>query len=232
MSKTVFMAGGTTGIGAATLQLLLREGSTIHCACRSPERLPASPQIQGLPFDATNPSPLDGLPDKLDGFVYFPGTITLKPFRRLTEDDFLHDYQVNVLGAASLLQQVLPSLLRAEQASIIFFSSVAAQSGLPFHASISAAKAALEGLTRSLAAELAPQIRVNAIAPSLTRTPLADSLVNSTSKLENSARRHPLNRIGDPTEIAHLVNFLLSKESAFMTGQVLTPDGGLSKLRP
>ena len=225
------MAGGTSGIGSATVNRLLENGDTVFCACRNPDELPPEPGVRGIPFDATRPSSIAGLPDRLDGFIYFPGTINLKPFRRLTDEDFLADYQINVLGAVNLLRQALPLLLRADQASAIFFSSVAAQSGLPFHSSIAAAKAAVEGMARSLAAELAPRVRVNAIAPSLTRTPLADPLINTESKLENSNRRHPLNRIGDPAEIAHLVHFLLSEGSAFMTGQVLRPDGGLSTLR-
>ena len=225
------MAGGTSGIGSATVNRLLENGDTVFCACRNPDELPPEPGVRGIPFDATRPSSIAGLPDRLDGFIYFPGTINLKPFRRLTDEDFLADYQINVLGAVNLLRQALPLLLRADQASAIFFSSVAAQSGLPFHSSLAAAKAAVEGMARSLAAELAPRVRVNAIAPSLTRTPLADPLINTESKLENSNRRHPLNRIGDPAEIAHLVHFLLSEGSAFMTGQVLRPDGGLSTLR-
>ncbi len=231
MSRSILMAGGTSGIGSATVNRLLENGDTVFCACRNPDELPTEPGVRGIPFDATRPSSIAGLPDRLDGFIYFPGTINLKPFRRLTDEDFLEDYQINVLGAVNLLRQALPLLLRADQASAIFFSSVAAQSGLPFHSSIAAAKAAVEGMARSLAAELAPRVRVNAIAPSLTRTPLADPLINTESKLENSNRRHPLNRIGDPAEIAHLVHFLLSEGSAFMTGQVLRPDGGLSTLR-
>ena len=225
------MAGGTSGIGSATVNRLLENGDTVFCACRNPDELPPEPGVRGIPFDATRPSSIAGLPDRLDGFIYFPGTINLKPFRRLTDEDFLADYQINVLGAVNLLRQALPLLLRADHASAILFSSVAAQSGLPFHSSIAAAKAAVEGMARSLAAELAPRVRVNAIAPSLTKTPLAAPLINTENKLENSNRRHPLNRIGDPAEIAHLVHFLLSEGSAFMTGQVLRPDGGLSTLR-
>ena len=134
------MAGGTSGIGSATVNRLLENGDTVFCACRNPDELPTEPGVRGIPFDATRPSSIAGLPDRLDGFIYFPGTINLKPFRRLTDEDFLEDYQINVLGAVNLLRQALPLLLRADQASAIFFSSVAAQSGLPFHSSIAAAK--------------------------------------------------------------------------------------------
>lgn len=231
MNKNILIAGGTSGIGAATLQLLLEETHDVYCACRSPEKLPGNSRVHGIKFDATQPSSQLHLPRQLEGFVYFPGTITLKPFSKLTEKDFLRDYQVNFLGAASLLQKALPALLKAKHASVVLFSSVAAQTGLPYHASIAAAKGAVEGMTRSLAAELAPRVRVNCIAPSLTDTPLAAPLVSSDDKREASANRHPLNRLGDPAEVALLVQLLISGGSGFMTGNVLRPDGGLSSLK-
>ena len=187
----------------------------------------------GIPvqtFDALNPSPLD-LPESLDGLVYFPGSITLKPFHRLTEEDFLHDFRINCLGAAAAIQAALPALKAAPSASIVLFSTVAVAQGMPFHASISAAKGAVEGLALSLAAELAPKIRVNVIAPSLTDTPLANSLLNSDAKRESAAKRHPLQQVGDPEDTAKLTAFLLSDAARFMTGQVLRPDGGLSSIR-
>ena len=231
MTKRILIAGGTSGIGAETLTLLREDGHEIYCACRSPEKLPEDPHVHGLSFDATDPSTTLALPETLDGFVYCPGTITLKPFGRLTGEDFLHDLQVNFLGAVGLLQTALPSLMKGENAAAVFFSTVAVQTGLPFHASISAAKGAIEGLTRSLAAELAPRVRVNCIAPSLTDTTLAASLVSSDEKKASSAKRHPLNRIGDPREIAGLVQFLLGAQSLFMTGNIIKADGGLSSLK-
>lgn len=231
MTKNILIAGGTSGIGAETLNLLREDGHEVYCACRSPERLPEDPHVHGMVFDAADPSKTLALPETLDGFVYFPGTITLKPFGRLTAEDFLHDLQVNFLGAVGLLQKALPSLLKGTDAAAVFFSTVAVQTGLPFHASISAAKGAVEGLTRSLAAELAPRIRVNCIAPSLTDTALANSLVSSEEKKASSAKRHPLNRIGDPKEIAGLVQFLLGTQSLFMTGNVIKADGGLSSVK-
>ena len=231
MSKTILIAGGTSGIGAEALRALRSDGHVVYCACRSPEKLPDDPDVHGLAFDASAASPSLDLPEALDGFAYFPGTITLKPFGRLTTQDFLHDFQVNFLGAAGLLQAALPALLKGDNSAVVLFSTVAVQTGLPFHASISAAKGAVEGLTRSLAAELAPRIRVNCIAPSLTETPLAGSLVNSDEKKASSAKRHPLNRIGDPKEIAELVKFLLGSQSMFMTGNIIKADGGLSSLK-
>lgn len=188
--------------------------------------------VETLPFDATDPASLPApLPERLDGFVYFPGTINLKPFHRLTDDDFLLDWQVNFLGAVRLLRAALPSLKQSDHAGIILFSTVAVATGMPFHSSIAAAKGAVEALTRSLAAELAPKIRVNAIAPSLTRTPLASSLLASEERIEASKKRHPLMEIGDPADVAAAVEYLLGGESKFITGQVLALDGGLSRLR-
>jgi NAD(P)-dependent dehydrogenase (short-subunit alcohol dehydrogenase family) len=167
----------------------------------------------------------------LDGLVYFPGTIQLKPFHRLTADDFLNDLRVNCLGAVAAIQVALPALKKSGSASIVLFSTVAVAQGMPFHASIAAAKGAVEGLAKSLAAEFAPGIRVNVIAPSLTDTPLAAPLLNSEAKREAAAKRHPLQRVGSAEEVAELVSFLLSDASKSMSGQILRPDGGLSSLR-
>lgn len=219
-------------MGKAAVTLLSESGCEITCACRDPGKLPAAPAVRAIPFDATDPEPALELPETLHGLVYFPGTITLKPFHRLSDEDFLRDFQINLLGAVRLLRLALPALKKAESASVVFFSTVAVRTGLPYHASIAAAKGAVEGLSRSLAAELAPRIRVNCIAPSLTDTPLAESLLNSGEKREAAGKRHPLHRIGDPAENARLIAFLLGEDSGFMTGQVLRPDGGLSVLRP
>ncbi len=223
------MIGGNSGIGLATARLLQAQGNTLIAAARSGGPLDEL-GIPVQPFDAENPGLLS-LPSVLDGLVYFPGTITLKPFHRLTSQDFLRDYQVNCLGAVAVLQAALPALKASPFASVVLFSSIAAAQGLAFHASIAAAKGAVEGLTLSLAAELAPRIRVNAIAPSLTDTPLAAALLNSDAKMEASAKRHPLQQVGNPDDIAQLVAFLLSDASKFFTGQVLRPDGGLSSVR-
>ncbi len=229
MPRTVLLIGGNSGIGLATARLLLAEGFSILAAGRTPGPL-SDLGIVVQAFDALAPGPLE-LPPVLDGLVYFPGSITLKPFHRLTAEDFLNDFHINCLGATAAIQAALPSLKAAPCASIVLFSSVAVAQGMPFHASIAAAKGAVEGLALSLAAELAPKIRVNVIAPSLTDTPLAGNLLNSDAKREAAAKRHPLQQTGDPEDTAKLTAFLLSDAARFMTGQILRPDGGLSSVR-
>ncbi len=229
MSRTTLLIGGNSGIGLATARLLLERGDQVIAAARTPGPL-AQLGISVQPFDALEPIALE-LPPVIDSLVYLPGTISLKPFHRLTAEDFLRDFQVNCLGAVNAIQAALPALKASPSASIVLFSTVAVAQGMPFHASIAAAKGAVEGLTRSLAAEFAPKIRVNAIAPTLTDTPLASTLLNSDPKREAAAKRHPLQRIGDPDELAAIVGFLLSNASRGFSGQILHPDGGLSSLR-
>ena len=229
MARTILLIGGNSGIGLATARLLQLEGNSLIAAARTPQPL-AALGIPVQPFDALNPGPLE-LPPVLDGLVYFPGSITLKPFHRLTPEDFINDFRINCLAAASVIQAALPALKAAESASVVLFSTIAVKQGLSFHASIAAAKGAVEGLAIALAAEFAPKIRVNTIAPSLTDTPLAGNLLNTEAKKEASAKRHPLQQVGEPEDVAKLVAYLLSPQSKFMTGQVLRPDGGLSSVR-
>lgn len=232
MNKQILIAGGNSGIGLELVRLLESQGDHVTCALRNPESLAGHPGVQTVHFDATEPEVGFPTPDRLDGFVYCPGTIRLKPFTRLSDEDFTNDFEINVLGAIRLLRHLLPALKKGTDPSVVLFSTVAVQTGLPFHASIGAAKGAIEGLTRSLAAELAPKIRVNAIAPSLTDTPLAGGLLESDDKRRASAERHPLKRIGQPGDFAALTAFLLGDSSVFASGQIFKMDGGLSSLKP
>ena len=174
---------------------------------------------------------LSFLPDQLDGIAYCPGSINLKPFARIKPEDFQADFSLQVVGAIKVLQAIAPRLKTSENASVVFFSTVAVRLGFNFHSQVSASKGAIEGLTRSLAAEWAPQIRVNCIAPSITDTPLASKLLGTDEKKEANAQRHPLKKIGTPEDIAAMAAFLLSDQSSWMTGQILNLDGGLSSIK-
>ena len=172
------------------------------------------------------------LPDELHGLVFCPGSINLRPFNRLTEEDFLVDFNQNFMGAVRIIQKCLPALKKSKAASIVLFSTVAAKVGMPFHTSIAASKGAIEGFAKSLAAELAAaNIRVNVIAPSLSDTSLAAQLLSTDEKRAASAKRHPLQRIGTPQDSARLVEFLLSEKSSWMTGQIIGLDGGLGNIK-
>jgi NAD(P)-dependent dehydrogenase (short-subunit alcohol dehydrogenase family) len=226
--KQFLIIGGTKGIGLATTQALVQQGHKVYVWARIPMAIEGA---QVIANDVTGELDLSHLPDVLDGVVYCPGSINLKPFHRLSADDFARDWQLNVMGAVTALQAVMPRLTAAEHASVVLFSTVAVALGMPFHASIASAKGAIEGLTKSLAAEWAPKIRVNAIAPSITQTPLAEKLLSSSEKIDAAAKRHPLQAIGSPENVAAMVTFLLGDESKWITGQVMHVDGGLSSVK-
>ncbi|MCU0572933.1 MAG: SDR family oxidoreductase [Syntrophobacteraceae bacterium] len=230
---TFLVVGGSSGIGFEIVVRLMEQNHEIYVGSRTNDRLTGFEGVRHVGIDVREPqSHLEGLPEVMNGLVYCPGTIRLKSFNRLTREDFLDDLQINFLGAVSLIQACLPNLRRsARGASIVLFSSVAVRTGMALHASIAAAKGAVEGLARSLAAEFAPHIRVNAIAPSLVDTPLAGDLLSSEEKRHAAAERHPLKRIGRPQDVADLAVFLLSDAAGWITGQVLHVDGGMSTLR-
>jgi len=167
--------------------------------------------------------------DNLDGIVYFPGTVNLRPFSNLRSKDFQRDYEINVLGLVNILKHYQLSLNK--NASIVTISSIAAGFGMPFHSSISMCKASVEALIRSLAAEWAPKIRLNCIAPSLVETKMTERLTNSNMKKESIANKHPLKTIGEVSDISNMISFLLSEKSKWITGQTIRIDGGLSTLR-
>jgi NAD(P)-dependent dehydrogenase (short-subunit alcohol dehydrogenase family) len=231
--KTIVVIGGSSGIGLALVKQLTSQGANIINVSRHQGEALTELAVQHITADVTaDISALATLPDLIHGVVYCPGTINLKPFSRLTEEDFLHDWQVNVLGAVRVLQQTIKSLKKAQGASVVLYSTVAARVGMNFHASVAAAKSAVEGLSLSLAAEYAAnKIRFNVIAPSLTDTPLASHLLSSAERREASDKRHPLGRVGTPEEVAAITVFLLSDQSGWISGQVFGVDGGMSTLR-
>lgn len=229
MKKNILLIGGSHGIGLAVAEMLVKDHNVI-IASRTSTNLENLDVIYHK-FDVTRDDieTLD-LPDKIDGLVYFPGSINLKPFRAIKEADFQEDLQINFLSLVKVVQGLLPRLKKPAQASLVFFSSVAVKVGMPYHTSVSASKGAIEGFSKALAAEYAPSFRVNVIAPSLTDTPLAGKLLSSEEKKQKMDMRHPLKRIGASEDIANLVVFLLSDKSSWMTGQVLGMDGGLSTI--
>jgi NAD(P)-dependent dehydrogenase (short-subunit alcohol dehydrogenase family) len=231
MTKNILVVGGSRGIGRTVAAKLISKGHTVTNWSRTPGDAAFDKTVNEVNVDVTDPATIPVLDGVLDGLVYCPGTINLKPFGRLTDEDFQNDLHVNLLGAVRVLRSALPALKRSASSSVVLFSTVAVQTGMPLHASIAAAKGAVEGLTRSLAAEWAPAVRVNAIAPSLTDTTLAERILSSPERREAAAQRHPLKRIGTVEDIAAAAEYLLSDASAWMTGQVLHVDGGLGDLR-
>jgi len=229
-NKNILIIGGSSGIGLALAELLA-SNNNIYVASRSNENVKHL-NVQHITFDATQEE-LDTseLPDHLHGFVYCPGSINLRPFKGLKLDAFQSDFEINVLGAVRSLKSVLGHLSASGDAAVVFYSTVAVQTGMPFHSSVASSKGAIEGLTRSLAAEFAPKIRVNAIAPSLVNTPLASKFLNNETKMEKANERHPLGRVGSAIEIAEATAFLLGKESSWMTGRILQLDGGIGNLK-
>lgn len=227
MKKNILFIGGSSGIGLATVKML-SDSHEIYVASRSSESL-AGLSVNHLPFDVTTDDVATlALPNEISGLVYCPGSINLRPFKGLKLEAFEADFKINVLGFVSCMQAVLPKL--TANSSVVLYSTIAVKLGMPFHASVAASKGALEGLGKSLAAELAPNTRVNVIAPSITNTPLADRFLNNEAKLEKSAQRHPLKRVGQAEDIASMTRFLLSDESSWMTGQIIGLDGGMSSL--
>jgi NAD(P)-dependent dehydrogenase (short-subunit alcohol dehydrogenase family) len=232
MSKNYLIVGGSSGIGKEIATQLLKEGNRVIILSRNPENFDQKGDVTRITADVVNDELSDlELPETLDGVVYAPGSINLRPFRGLKLEDFTNDIEVNFMGAVKILKAAYKPLLKSENGSVVLFSTVAVQQGMPFHSSIASAKGAVEGLTRSLAAEWAPKIRVNCIAPSLTDTPLAEKLLSTPQKQEASAQRHPLSRYGKPEDIANMAVFLLSGKTGWITGQILGVDGGMSSLK-
>ncbi|MEY4572145.1 MAG: hypothetical protein RLZ10_1371 [Bacteroidota bacterium] len=222
--KTFLFIGANSDVALEARKQQELKGNRVISISRSENEEFGDFQI-GDPIKAILPE-LEG---NIDGLVYFPGSITLKPFRSIKAVDFQSDFELNVLGAINCIQYYL--LKMNVGSSIVLFSTVAVQTGMPFHSSVSVSKGAIEGLTRALAAEFAPKYRVNCIAPSLTQTKLAGRLLNSDEKVEAMAQKHPLKKIGSPNDLANTVDFLLNDSSSWISGQILAVDGGMSSLK-
>ncbi|MEZ5009918.1 MAG: SDR family oxidoreductase [Chitinophagales bacterium] len=230
--KNYLIVGASSGIGKSLAESLAKEGNKVYGTyCNHP----TESNLENLEYhylDVTkDEQDLSFLPETLDGFAYCPGSIHLVPFKRIKSEDFIEDFNLQVLGGIRVLQNILTQLKASKNASVVFFSTIAVQSGFNFHTKVAVSKGALEGLTKSLAAELSPTIRVNAIAPSITNTPLAEKLLNTDEKKKANADRHPLKKIGEPEDIANMAAFLLSDKAQWITGQIIHIDGGMSTLK-
>ena len=238
MAKKFIIFGGSGGIGSALARRIAGRGDIVHLVGRNADKLSAFASELGGTFalaDVTDRAQVEAAVvaagSYVAGLAYAVGSITLKPLARLTDEDALRDFQLNAWGAFRAIQAALPALKASEGASILLFSSVAVAQGFPAHATIGMAKGAVEGLTLSLAAELAPRIRVNCIAPSLTKTPLASALTSNEQMSTAIAGLHALQRLGEADDVAALGGFLMSSEASWITGQIIGVDGGRSTLR-
>jgi 3-oxoacyl-[acyl-carrier protein] reductase len=229
MQKNILVIGGNSLIGQEVIKLSNSEGDNVIATSRSTIDLPLKNFIQLDPNEDL--SGLDALPDSIDALLYCPGSISLKSIQRMDISDIREDFRINFEGAFNIIKKVLPNLKKDNGASVVFISSVAANSGMTFHSSIATSKAALEGFARSLASELAPRVAINCVAPSLTNTPMAEHLLDNEKKLQSSQERHPLNAIGDPVKVARVIYNLFSAKEDWITGQTISIDGGLSSLR-
>ena len=227
MKKNILLIGGSYGIGLEMAKMLSKENE-VFIASRSNENL-SNIDATHIPFDALNEDIDDkAIPETLDGFVYCPGSINLKPFKTMGIDTIQNDMEINFIALARTVKSIINRM--NEGSSMVFFSTVAVGTGMPFHTSVSAAKGAIEGFARALAAEYAPKIRVNVIAPSLVDTPLSERLLSNDKKKEMMSERHPMKRVGNAADIANMATFLLSSDNSWITGQVIGVDGGMSSL--
>lgn len=226
--------GGSSGIGESLVEKLIQEGHQVYTTFNRHSISVTGSRLTSFQLDVTNDDvteKLSNLPEQLDGIAYCPGAIDLKPFTKVTSESMINDLDVQVFGAVKVIQAVLPRLKKSMKGSVVLFSTVAVQRGFTFHSQVSVSKGAIEGLVRALSAEFAPLIRVNAVAPSITNTPLASRLLNSDAKVESNKQRHPLREIGQPEDVANMAKFLLTNDSSWVTGQIFAVDGGVSSVQ-
>ena len=221
--RNIIIIGGTKGIGKAIIDLVIEENK-ITCMSRNVSDYNHE-NYNHLQLDAT----LDNFPDldKIDSLVYCPGSINLKPISTLSIEDFRNDFELNVIGAVKSIKKYLPLLKKGENPSILLFSTVATKLGMPYHASVSASKSAIDGIVKTLGAELAPKIRINAIAPTITNTELASKILRNEKVLENMIERHPLKKILSANEVAKMAKFLISEDGSSISGQIINMDAGI-----
>ena len=227
--QNILIIGGSSGVGLSLVERLKNRFNIISTYNNNPIT-----SIKNVTYQHYNVLTSDveelNVPESLNGIVYCPGSINLKPFNRYSEKELLDDIKINVIGFLKILSSYKNKLLNGENPSVVLFSSVAATKGIPFHTQVAFSKGAIESVAKTLAAELAPKIRVNVVAPSLLETPLSAKFLNTETKVENNIKRHPLKKIGEPSDISSVVDFLLSENAKWMTGQIIHVDGGISTL--
>lgn len=230
--RNYVIIGGSSGIGKELIYLLKEEEANIYATYNKSSVKDSFKNVRYQKLDVLSDTlNFQDFPEEIHGLVYCPGSINLKPFHRFTEDDFIKDFKLQVLGATKVIQQLLPKMKQSGNSSIVLFSTIAVTHGFNYHSQVSMSKGAIEGLTRSLAAEFAPKIRVNAVAPSLTNTPLAGSFLNTPQKIAAQSESNPMKRIGNALDIATAAAFLLTPKSSWITGQILHVDGGFSSIK-
>jgi NAD(P)-dependent dehydrogenase (short-subunit alcohol dehydrogenase family) len=229
--RNYVIIGGSSGIGLELVSILEKENANV-IATYNNNIVQDRQNVKYFKFDVkTDILNIEDFPEEIHGLAYCPGSINLKPFHRFKDEDFIDDFKLQVLGATKIIQLLLPKIKKSQDSSILLFSTIAVQSGFNFHSQVAISKGAIEGLTRSLAAELSPTIRVNAIAPSLTKTNLANRFLNTEEKIDLQSKKHPLKKLGEVKDIAEAAVYLLTPKSSWVTGQILHVDGGYSTIK-